>query len=91
MIDPRTKTKEEFMARYVKAQDGELIRMSKEELQMILDDSWQIPDERDQIEVPRRPDLRCREHGGVLDAIRALAGRVEALEAALDKVIANSP
>ena len=39
-------------------------------------DDWQVPDERDQIHAPQRPDLRCVEHGVVDD----LVARVQELE-----------
>ena len=39
-----------------------------------------IPDERDQIEVPRRPDLRCREHGGVCELMHSFYNRLLKLE-----------
>ena len=39
-----------------------------------------IPDERDQIEVPRRPDLRCREHEGLCEVAHSLHDRIVKLE-----------
>jgi hypothetical protein len=40
-----------------------------------------IPDERDQISAPPRPDLRCREHETLSAAIRSLHKRMMDLEA----------
>lgn len=39
-----------------------------------------IPDERDQMEVPHRPDLRCREHGALCEVAHSLHNRVVSLE-----------
>jgi hypothetical protein len=39
-----------------------------------------IPDERDQIEVPHKPDLRCREHGGVCELMHSFYNRLLKLE-----------
>jgi hypothetical protein len=39
-----------------------------------------IPDERDQIEVPPVPDLRCREHGGLCEVTHSLHNRIVGLE-----------
>jgi len=39
-----------------------------------------IPDERDQMYVPPRPDLRCSEHTTMCDVIHSLHTRVVLLE-----------
>jgi hypothetical protein len=39
-----------------------------------------IPDERDQMEVPVRPDLRCKFHEEYYDLLHALLGRLMVLE-----------
>jgi len=41
---------------------------------------WLVPDERDQMECPIRPDLRCSEHCNVCAVIHSLHGRIVALE-----------
>ena len=43
-------------------------------------DDYMIPDERDQIEAPKRPDLRCAEHGVHCRLIHSLLDRVAVLE-----------
>ena len=43
-----------------------------------------IPDERDQIEVPRMPDLKCREHGELCEVTHALHNRIVKLEQRVD-------
>ena len=43
--------------------------------------SRQIPDESDQMEVPKRPDLRCVEHPACCECLRNAVLRVESLEA----------
>jgi hypothetical protein len=45
-----------------------------------MDDDYMIPDERDQIEAPKRPDLRCAEHGVHCRLIHSLLDRVAVLE-----------
>ena len=39
-----------------------------------------IPDERDQINRPPQPDLRCQEHDGICEVLHSLHARVVALE-----------
>jgi len=39
-----------------------------------------IPDERDQIEFPERPDLRCEEHCGYGELLHSLVHRLIELE-----------
>jgi len=39
-----------------------------------------IPDERDQIEAPLMPDLRCREHGNVCEVMHSIYNRLILLE-----------
>jgi hypothetical protein len=39
-----------------------------------------IPDERDQMEVPPAPDLRCREHDGLCKVAHSLHNRIVQLE-----------
>lgn len=39
-----------------------------------------IPDERDQIDAPHRPDLRCAEHEACYELLHALLNRVIQLE-----------
>ena len=41
---------------------------------------WMMPDERDQMERPAKPDLRCSEHEKVCEVIHRLHGRIWALE-----------
>ena len=41
---------------------------------------WMIPDERDQMECPVKPDLRCGEHEKLCEVIHSLHGRIWALE-----------
>ncbi len=41
---------------------------------------WSIPDERDQLEVPKRPDLRCKDHESVCAVVHELLNRVLGLE-----------
>ena len=43
-----------------------------------------IPDERDQMEVPPQPDLRCREHGGVCELLHDFYNRLLKLEQRMD-------
>jgi hypothetical protein len=45
-----------------------------------------IPDERDQIEAPRCPDLRCREHDGLCEVAHSLHNRLVELEGRVDKL-----
>ena len=45
-----------------------------------VDENRPIPDERDQITCPQRPDLRCREHGGVCDLMHSFYNRLLKLE-----------
>lgn len=39
-----------------------------------------------ELDVPRKPDLRCLEHGGVCEVIHSLHGRVVGLEQRVRKL-----
>ena len=39
-----------------------------------------IPNERDQIDAPPAPDLRCREHSSLCEVVHSLHDRVVAVE-----------
>ena len=43
-------------------------------------ESRPIPDERDQIEAPSMPDLRCREHESVCEVVHSIYNRLLLLE-----------
>ena len=43
-------------------------------------------DERDQIELPEMPDLRCREHGNVCEVVHSIHNRLVLLEARVRKL-----
>lgn len=46
----------------------------------MVEDGWRIPDERDQMEVPLKPDLRCRDHDGICELLHSLMGKLRKLE-----------
>ena len=43
-------------------------------------DERPIPDERDQMEVPPRPNLKCREHESLCEVTHSLHNRIVKLE-----------
>ena len=49
-----------------------------------------IPDERDQIECPERPDLRCSEHNSICAVAHSLHQRLVALEEQVRRIAADA-
>ena len=49
-----------------------------------MEDDWRIPDERDQMELPRKPDLMCQEHGKLRELLRTFAARLAELKQRVD-------
>ena len=45
-----------------------------------MDDNWMIPDERDMMSVPEKPDLTCSEHGSVCEVMHSVYNRLLELE-----------
>ena len=45
-----------------------------------MDDNWMIPDERDMMSRPEKPDLRCKEHGSVCEVMHSVYNRLLELE-----------